>query len=222
MNDKITKYIEIELAGLPKAKRNQLHLELLENTTHESFTFEHIFTLLKEAERKNIAVRQPFFENIIYPILNKEISTDNLGAVKLLIKLEQKLLQLRTEIYKPSKRELIDKGLQINAEDKEMLEILEDDSRNFLRFTIHEIPSGILYGMDGANEFECDELLGLLKEYKEVCEKLSIDRTKLIEECKFHFENYKRYLQSNKSISYEEFLNENVTESHQNKYLNKL
>ncbi len=98
--------------------------------------------------------------------------------------------------------------MEISPEDKELLQIYETDLTNFLSYTIHEIPHGVLYGINGANETECDELIELLSEYKKVCGKLSLERNDLIEECEFHFQNYKIYLQkTSKYSSYEDFLN---------------
>lgn len=209
MNEKLKRYSEIELAGYSKQKRNQLHEEFLSEITPESITAEEISTLLNESEHNKIVIRQPFFEKIIYPILEVEIFRNNLQAIKHLIKLEQKLLkfQIRSKIYEPTKRQLIIRGLKLNPNDRELLEIYEADLRNYLQYTIHEIPFGVLYGMDGANESECDELLELLHQYKRSCNQLLIDRNDLIEECDFHFLNYKIYLQKeNEFKNYEDFL----------------
>ncbi len=212
MNEKLKEYFEIELSRLPKRKRNQLHAEFLQDLKGETLKFEDISSLLNEAGRKNIVIRQPFFEKIIYPILEKEISENNVRALKHLIKLEQKLLQLqrRIKIYEPSKRQLILKGLQINPDEKELLEMYETDLRNSLLFTIHEVSFGVLYGMNGADENQCDELLKILEDYREVCEKLSLDRTGLINECKFHFRAYKTFLKIQDQFEgYEDFLKNN-------------
>lgn len=214
MNKKLKRYFEIELAGFPKQKRNQFHTEFLHNLTIEELTFEDISILLNESERKTIAIRQPFFEQIIYPIIAKEISRNNLRAFKHLIKLEQNLLkfQIRAKNYEPTKRQLIIKGLEINPDDKELLEIYETDLRNYLQHTIHEIPLGVLYGMDGANASECNELLELLNQYEKICKRLSLNRTDLIEECAFHFRNYTIYLQrANEFKNYEDFLRKEQT-----------
>jgi hypothetical protein len=209
MKQGVKKYFDIELEGFHKTKRNQLHLELIDELINDSPAFEDISFLLDEAERKEITIRQPFFEEIIYPVLQKEISRNNLKAIKHLIKLEQNLWQLhhRKKEYEPTTRQLFLKGLEINPDDKELLELYELDLRNYLRHAIHEIPHGVLYGMDGANANQCDELLEVLNDYKKVCGKLSLGRNELINECKFHFQNYKAYLQkANEFAGYKAFL----------------
>ncbi len=210
MNEKFEQYLEIELAGFPKQKRNRLHLELLQDLAAEKLNFKDISDFLNETNLKNVVIRQPFFENVLLPVLQEEVSQNNLRAIKYLIKLEQNLIkfQIQTKNYELGKRQLIIHGLEISPEDKELLEIYEKDLTNFLRYTIHEIPHGVLYGINGANETECDELIELLNDYKSVCGKLSLDRNDLIEQCEFHFRRYKIYLQKTaKFRSYEDFLN---------------
>lgn len=212
MNSNLKKYLDIEFAGLSKQKRSLFHSELLNQISSNDFKFEEIASFLDLLQKSDIVLRQPFFEKIIYPILDEEISLQNTSALKHLIKLEQKflILQNKTANHQPSKRQLILEGLRINPDDKELLEMYESNVRNYLHFTIHEIPLGVLYDMDGASENDCDELLQTLKDYEKVCEKLSLDRHELIRTCRFHFENYKAYLHKKRSFkSYQDFLAQN-------------
>ena len=209
MTEKLKEYLEIELAGFAKAKRNQLHLELINDLAEENLEFENILILLYEAECKNVVIRQPFFEKIVYPILSVEVLQDNIQAIKSLIKLEQKLIQLqnKTKDFELSKLQLFLRGLQIKPDDNELLNMYEIYLRDYLSYTIHEIPSGVLFDINGASESECDELIELLKEYKKICKKLHLNRILLINECDFHFQNYKAYLLSRSEFAdYSDFL----------------
>lgn len=209
MKESLQNYLDIESAGFHKQKRNELHQKFLDYLNIEKLTFGDLSDFLSKCESNKTVIRQPFFESVVYPILEKEIGQNNLQAIKHLIKLEQNLIQLQIKLknYKPTKRQLIVKGLEINSDDAELLKIYEEDLRNYLRYTIHEIPRGVLYGINGADEFQCEELLKLLSQYKEICERLSFNRTDLIEECEFHFRNYKIYLQNSAEFgNYEDYL----------------
>ena len=112
------------------------------------------------------------------------------------MKLDQHLISYQgyTKDTKYSSWTLLEKGLSISPEDIELLELSEKVTRNYLCYTLHELPIGVLYGANGATIQECEELIQEVEKYEIVCNKLQRDENKLIEECKFYYPAYKAYL----------------------------
>jgi hypothetical protein len=66
----------------------------------------------------------------------------------------------------------------------------------YLSHTLHELPAGVLYGMDGATASECDELQSGLEDFRglataEGCVEMYAE---LLADCGLHFKAYKSYL----------------------------
>lgn len=217
MKEGIKKYIELELAPLTREeRRNSVENQILE-IEKEGWNFDDVSQLITETEKKIVYIRQPLFEKIIYPILKNEISLKNVEAIKILIKLKWNFYahQRKFNISEfDTVWQLVEEGLKIKENDRELLEIYEDEIAYSLNFSIHEVPWGVLSGMDVANISQCDELQKTLETYKDVCKKLSLendeDRKDLIENCDFHYRNYKTFLQnSDRYKDYADFLKKN-------------
>ena len=77
-----------------------------------------------------------------------------------------------------------------------------------MNYTLHELPTGVLYGANGATIEECDELIEEIKKYEIQCNKLQLDENELIEECKFYYQAYKAYLSVFKNYkNFEDYIN---------------
>jgi hypothetical protein len=84
-----------------------------------------------------------------------------------------------------------------------------------LRYTLHELPTGVLFGVDGATADECDELLAELEEFRALIAVAdqSADYTQLVAECEHHYRAYERYLLERPTHrSYSRFLAEGGAE----------
>jgi len=76
-----------------------------------------------------------------------------------------------------------------------------------LRYAIHELPAGVLYGPDGANPKQCAELMADLNEFERMSLSLKLDHTAFIEGCRWHFEHYAHYLGRRRHFSsYREYV----------------
>jgi hypothetical protein len=63
-----------------------------------------------------------------------------------------------------------------------------------LRYAVHELPAGVLYGHDGANAKQCEELMADLQDFERICLQLDKDQRAFIEGCRWHFDHYPHYL----------------------------
>jgi hypothetical protein len=70
-----------------------------------------------------------------------------------------------------------------------------DRDRQWLDHAVHELPTGVLYGADGATSGQCAEMLVALDEFAGVCARLWLDdHTEFIQACRWHFDHYPHYL----------------------------
>ena len=215
----LNKYVDIETKCFIKKEKNIQLDKLLDETLKENglTTFEEVSYLTNHLIDKEIKIRQPFFSKIIYPVLSHEVDLDNIDAIKLMLKLLNILMGLQelTNNHKYSYSQLIERGLSLQPNDKELLENRELTLRNYISYTNHEVPIGVLYDNDGASIENCDELLNTLKQYETICSKLKVDNSELTNEAEFYYKAYKDYLGIYKQYNnFENYLNE-LTEKRQ-------
>jgi hypothetical protein len=69
------------------------------------------------------------------------------------------------------------------------------------------LPTGVLYGINGATIEECTELIKEVEKYEALCNKLQLDKRELIQECKYYYPAYKNYLSVYKNYkNFEDYL----------------
>lgn len=80
----------------------------------------------------------------------------------------------------------------------------------WLHTAVHELPLGVLYGMDSASIKQCEGLLDDLAEFERLCADLGLDgQQEFIEGCRWHFERYAQYLSRVRHFNgYEGFVRE--------------
>ncbi len=61
-------------------------------------------------------------------------------------------------------------------------------------YALHELPHGVLYGINGATAEQCGKLLNLLEDYTRICQTLQLDRSATIRYAAMHFQGYQDYL----------------------------
>jgi hypothetical protein len=67
--------------------------------------------------------------------------------------------------------------------------------RDWLTAALHELPSGVLDGTDGASASACHEMLAGLEEFARLCTRLGLDdHQEFIRGCRWHLERYPHYL----------------------------
>lgn len=205
-----SEYIQIHLdKGSIRDLRNAKIKQLLVSHDLSDISIEELVAFEQELDKLKINFTFPFFEKVYFPLLEKGFKNGELAAIKLMLKHISIVYQIErkreTSFY--SEFALIDKGLEICPFNQELLLTKERCLESYLDFTIHEVPYGVLYGMDGASPDECLKLLDTLEEYKELCHTLGVDRDDLIAECYFHYQHYYIYLQDQqKYSSYEQYL----------------
>lgn len=189
----LKRYIEIDSNAHSKKIKQQLIKELIESLkTNTNFTFEDIEYISTKLLKTNTTIHLDFFSTILYPIIKKEIELESILAIKLLLQFNQSFVQHIDNEH--SSYDLIKKGLAIDPNDISLLGIFQKKAANYIHYSIHEIPAGVLYDNNGATVEQCDELEKYLEEYKDACSKLNIDESDLTNKASYYYTNYKQYL----------------------------
>ncbi|MCF1716850.1 hypothetical protein L0U88_19565 [Flavihumibacter sp. RY-1] len=191
-------YIDIETKTFIKADKNKKLDNLFKDKEiyKIKLTSTDILEIIDCLTIKDIRIRQPLFKHLIYPILSDQVEQNNVNAIKGLLKLDQHLVSYQgyTKDNTYSSWTLLEKGLSISPDDRELLELSEKATRDYLNYTLHELPTGVLYGANGATFEECEELIQEVEKYEILCDKLQRNESELIQECKFYYPAYKTYL----------------------------
>ena len=66
--------------------------------------------------------------------------------------------------------------------------------RRYLEYTLHELPAGVLYGVGGATEEQCAELMQATYELEKLAAARGVDLSMLVAACRWHYERYPHYL----------------------------
>jgi hypothetical protein len=149
----------------------------------------------------NLVVRRPLFERAVFPALLAGYQARLPGCARWLAGLADHLTrspECRAKLPADEATEfgLLWAAIRHDPADRGSRLRLIDKIAGRLRYSIHEVPSGILYGIDGASPEQC---LELEKELEEFCGLIDQEGTQeryadLIRTCHFHFQGYRHYL----------------------------
>jgi len=113
-------------------------------------------------------INHAIWEKAVLPELEKHFDHDA-NAIRALIQTKQNAYTSRDfqrRYPQITTRHLIDRLLSIDPNDEWAKNQKINELSNWLDFVIHEWPSGILYGMNGATYSECDEILSAVEELR--------------------------------------------------------
>jgi hypothetical protein len=149
----------------------------------------------------DIPVRCPLFERILFPALVESLGAKSPGSARWLAGLSQHLYRCpacmeRLGRARSSEWALLQAAVAHDPGDVRSRQQLIRVIANHLRYTLHELPSGVLFGTNGATVVQCDELLAELDEFRSLVsvEGRTADYVPLVRECDHHFRSYKQYL----------------------------
>jgi hypothetical protein len=159
----------------------------------------------------DILVRFPLFESVLLPALAEGVSRGEPGCARWLAHFDNLLLHVNPSSLPPSLRTasaLLAEAVRSDPADHLARSRLVERHASYLEYTLHELPSGILYGKDGATTAECEELLQLLAEFRGHAAALPETGryAALIDECTEHYNAYRDYTRQGRAEdSYEVF-----------------
>jgi hypothetical protein len=152
-------------------------------------------------EGADIPIRRPLFEHVLFPALAEALDAQTAGSARWLAGLSQHLYRCPSCVERLGRDRASEWALLRSAVAQDPADIRSRQQlvrliANHLRYTLHELPAGVLYGIDGATVEQCDELLAELDEFRALIEieGRTADHAPLVAECDRHFKSYKRYL----------------------------
>jgi hypothetical protein len=161
-----------------------------------------------------VQIRMPLFERVLFPALLEGLDAGRPGCARWLAGLSQEVYRCRgcMERLGPERSTevaLLRKALAHDPLDVRSRRRLIEQMGWQLQHALHEVPSGVLYGMDGATPEQCDELLLELEEFRALLTAEGGEATchALVRRCAYHFRAYKEYLLNRELYGgYEDFL----------------
>lgn len=64
----------------------------------------------------------------------------------------------------------------------------------YLEYTLHELPAGVLYDANAANDKKCAELMKDTYRLEELAVAMGADLSEFLATCRWHYERYPHYL----------------------------
>lgn len=165
-------------------------------------------------EGADVPVRHALFERILFPALAEALGGQAPGCARWLAGFAQQLYRLpacreRLGSERSTEWGLLQTALSHDPTDSRSRQQLIGLFERRLRYTLHELPAGVLYGHNGATATQCDELLAELDEFRALiaADNRATDFAVLVADCDGHFRGYKQYLlERPKYRSYAEYL----------------
>ena len=173
---------------------------------------------------KDISYNKVFIENVIVPAVNVDIRNGDIEGLKFLfycLRGKDAILYRSSDSpvsifsnesnYKYSPFQLADMVLEKEPDNEDALKVKYFIGKEILWYSIHEIPYGVLNGVNGANISDIPDMLSSVDRFQTISNKLKIDNDKiLIEDCRKFYAAYREYLQQlERYADFEDYLNKN-------------
>jgi hypothetical protein len=150
-----------------------------------------------------LAIRRPLFERAVFPALLAGYRASLPGCARWLAGLFRLLCRSRGcqgELPEAERSEvgLLRAATRHDPGDQRSRRRLVEKLADRLRYSLHEVPAGVLYALDGASAEQCLELEQELEEFCVLVGQEGQEQLyeKFIGQCRYHFRAYRDYLLS--------------------------
>jgi hypothetical protein len=150
---------------------------------------------------REIPVRMPLFRSVIFPALHGRLTGGSGSAARILGGFSHLLCQspeCRALLPPPLQTEhgLILEAVRRDASDFRSKHRLRAILRDRFKYSLHELPSGILYGQNGASVEQCAEMMDELKDYAGLCDEIGAEDAdrEIIAQASSYLPAYRDYL----------------------------
>lgn len=116
-------------------------------------------------------VRHELYESVIFPVLLDGYRKKEPWSIRMLAKTAQNLYEAKflwEQVEHATTLGLLKEYVKLCPNDSSARQDLLEEMTRVFRHCEHEWPSGILYGMDGATDDECLELLSAISEARDL------------------------------------------------------
>ena len=217
LDDAWAAYCDAEIVGFRRVSLTRLEQVIecahrLPEDEREAWSFR----VARHAVDESLAppIRMPLFREVLFPDLRDGMRRGHSGCARWLAgfaHLIQQSPDLGDQLPEHNRTEigLLRTALQLDSNDALARTRLIRSMLRYFDYTLHELPAGVLYGIDGANIEECRELRRLLREFELLVDAQGLhhDYSAIIKECRFHYIAYSDYLKHLEDYaSYAEYL----------------
>ena len=203
LRDQLERYSQAEQDRIRSVLTQELDVlisMLLQTDTKEYRSWVYELSGQVVDEDSGFPIRMPLFEQVIFPVVFAGFKQKAPNTARWLAGYNQliyKSKKVRAELGADFTEDyFLRKAIEHDPEDTLSKKKLISAIAYQLEYSIHEVPSGVLWGSNGASLEECDELILSLVEFKNIL--LSFPHNEeykqLVEECSFHFAEYKKYI----------------------------
>lgn len=162
----------------------------------------------------DLPVRMPLFRAVLFPALHAELGDGSASAARWLAGFCQLLYQSQNcrdqlALELQSEHGLILEAVRRDPTDSRAKHRLRAILRSRFEYSLHELPTGVLYGHNGATVEQCAEMIDELADYTKLCDDIGATETdtELIEEASIHLSAYPMYLlQRDSYANYSDYL----------------
>jgi len=134
----------------------------IDSITNEADREKWVLEYLKSlAATENLVVRHEIFEDLVFPVLCKGYKDQDVESTVWLGRLSQNLYKcqrLHEQVESKAQFTFYKEALSLDPSKHEVSRLLLVCYIDFFRYSIHEWPAGVLYGMNGASISECAEI----------------------------------------------------------------
>jgi hypothetical protein len=170
---------------------------------HEWFPWARSLAEAVVDKGESLMIRGPLFERAVFPALLAGYRAGLPGCARWLAGLfdllcRSKACQAGLPESERSEVGLLRAALRHDPADQRSRRQLLEKLAARLRYSLHELPAGVLYGIDGASPEQCLELERELDEFCMLAKEEGKEQLHgvLIGQCRFHFRAYRDYLVS--------------------------
>lgn len=168
---------------------------------------DYLVRLLDEGE--DLPLRAPLFEAVFLPELLERHHNGEVSASRWLAQLQQRHSNFSCwhRLQIPVPETLLKEALARDPDDSLARSQLILIQASYLEYTLHEIPTGVLYDMNGASAEQCDDLLNQFDEFLHLLnEEQKMQYAPLIQKAHFHYRAYSCYLRQAVKNGYADYL----------------
>lgn len=153
-------------------------------------------------DNDNVNFARQFYFKVVFPVVDYEVNEN--GNVQGLVSLFNKEKISQYEEYKDFQISILDIENQVLEKDPNNAIVLNyrlQRQKRFFEFTIHEVPCGVLCGMNGATKEQIKGLKEDIKDYAKLCKQLNFQDDELIENCKIYYDAWENYINNSKEYN---------------------
>jgi len=212
MSDILNDYLDIYSryptdSFLSKVQRKSRHTELMQWTKQEYQVLPNIDEIITFMRTNDtLKYEQPFFLKVVNPCVIKDISEGRIEALRFLFEcngFDNHRIGTTTDYvhifnmgvnYQYNEWDLADMVLAHEPDNQVVMYYKYISILRFLEYSVHEVPAGVLSGINGANKEHMPDINRNLHEFSILSKKLGKDNERFIQKCTGIFNAWEQYL----------------------------